>query len=333
MVPPGGRLCYVRSAYGEIVPQYDFEVWDHWQAELMACDVIHDWTHSGAVLEELWIENPTKPVLHTYNGISWLHPRMGKRNATVPSEAARQAAIEGKGPWEGVYGIPEETRNEFAGRLHDARVVYWGTDVDFYTPEPEPALVAGVELEPGYLLYVGRPHPAKGVDLVLGLAEMLPEERFVLAWRAANDDHRTYERRFLEWAARLPNVQCLELPDVGHHEAKRSLYRNARLFLSPHRYLEAFGMTGIEAMACGTPAILGANGAGPEIITRPWLGALVDAHEEPVIALRQLEAAIYKAGEFDGERCRQMVVDRFSMAAIVPRYQALYGEVMTGALW
>ncbi len=207
-----------------------------------------------------------------------------------------------------------------------ARALEHGFHVDFDLADQRPQ-------PPGYLLYVGRPHPAKGVDLVLGLAEMLPEERFVLAWRAANDDHRTYEKRFLEWARRLPNVQCLELPDVGHHEAKRSLYRNARLFLSPHRYLEAFGMTGIEAMACGTPAILGSNGAGPEIITRPWLGALVDAHEEPVIALRQLEAAIYQAGEFDGARCRQMVVDRFSMAAIVPRYQALYGEVMAGALW
>jgi glycosyltransferase involved in cell wall biosynthesis len=330
-VPPGGYLHYIRGSYGEASPAFEYDPWDHYREELLSCDIVHDWSHNGVIMEELWIERSAFPAIHTYNGISFNHPRCVRRNSTVASQAHLGAALAGRSALYGVEGVDyTEGQN---GRLHNAKVVHWGTDTDFYCPHSmDPVVVQNEVIEPGYVLYLGRPHPAKGVDLLMTLAGQMPEERFVFAWRAAAEDHFRYESMYLETAKAHPNVRMLKLPVVGHHEEKRRLYRNAKVFCSPARYLEAMGMTGLEALACGTPVILGSNGAGPEIVTHPEMGRCVDAHKKAEGPL-QLQMAIAQAGLFDREVCRRQVVERFSMKVIVPQYVSLYEAVIGGEIW
>lgn len=332
-VPPSGRLHYTRGSYGHSNAAFECDAWDLYREVIESCDVVSDWSHSGMVMEQLWMEDPLKPAIHTYNGVTWNHPRMHRHNAVVPSESVREAALAGRGAWEGVEGV--KVSEDYPGQLFGCKVVHWGVDTGFYTPDREEEVkIGGLEpLEPGYLLYVGRPHPAKGVNLLGLLAARLPQERFVFAWRASHPDHRKWEQDYLERAQGLPNLTILQLPEVGHHEAKRALYRNAKAFLSPALYLEAFGMTGVEAMACGTPAILGSNGAGPEIMVRPEMGALVDAHQGVEQALVQLEEAIVRIPDYDGAVAREEVVNRFDMKLIAKQYVSLYAAVLAGDTW
>lgn len=85
-------------------------------------------------------------------------------------------------------------------------------------------------------------------------------------------------------------------------------------------------------MACGTPAVLGANGAGPEILDRPELGATARTHKQEH-ALSDLEVALERFDEYDGQAARQAVVQRFSGPIITRAYLELYERAIAGERW
>jgi N-acetyl-alpha-D-glucosaminyl L-malate synthase BshA len=102
----------------------------------------------------------------------------------------------------------------------------------------------------------------------------------------------------------------------------------ADLFLLPSEY-ESFGLSALEAMSCGAVPVVSRAGGLPEVITDGQDGLLVPEEEidrmgEHALALlgdgARLEAL--KAG------ARQTAVERFTSEAVVPRYEALYQEVL-----
>ena len=53
---------------------------------------------------------------------------------------------------------------------------------------------------------------------------------------------------------------------------------------------EAFGLVLVESLACGTPVVASTDGAGPEIVDRPGIGALFDVPEPDAVATTLLGA-------------------------------------------
>ena len=80
-------------------------------------------------------------------------------------------------------------------------------------------------------------------------------------------------RGLVEQASRQhPSIRCRgRLP---HAEAMETL-SNSAFLVFPSTWLEPFGLTMIEAMACGRPVLAFANGAAPEIVTHGQDGWLV----------------------------------------------------------
>ncbi len=120
--------------------------------------------------------------------------------------------------------------------------------------------------EPGLLLCVGRLAPVKGFDLAIGALAGVRgqgiEARLVLAgedWGEATRLRRLASdlgaSRSIEFAGRVDAAQRLDL------------YNRAQALLVPSRY-ESFGITALEAVACGCPAVVSDTGglaeaAGP----------------------------------------------------------------------
>ena len=100
-------------------------------------------------------------------------------------------------------------------------------------------------------------------------------------------------------------------------EAKRDLYRRARALLMPIRWPEPFGLVIVEAMACGTPVIAFPEGSVPELVSDGETGFVVD--DEAAMA-----DAIGRLGSIDPARCRAVTAERFGVAAVVERYEAVY---------
>lgn len=102
---------------------------------------------------------------------------------------------------------------------------------------------------------------------------------------------------------------------------KMTFLSHAKALLFPVTWDEPFGMSVIEALACGTPVIAMNHGAMPEIIEHGVNGFLANNEEE-------FAAYMDRIDEIDPEACRASVERKFSASAMADKYFERYKEVI-----
>jgi glycosyltransferase involved in cell wall biosynthesis len=142
--------------------------------------------------------------------------------------------------------------------------------------------------------------------------------RIVLAGKIALPEEKTYFRECIE-----PLLDGKQACFVGEANAleKRELYARARGLLVPLQWDEPFGLVMIEAMACGTPAIVFRRGAAPEIVVDGETGFLVEDVD-------QMVAAMYRLDRIDPLTCRSHVEARFGPEALADGYLEVYERML-----
>ena len=96
---------------------------------------------------------------------------------------------------------------------------------------------------------------------------------------------------------------------------------HAYALLHPISFAEPFGLSVVEAMACGTPVVAFSRGSLPEIVGHGLTGFLVNNVEEA-------EAALAQVPVLDRRACRRWVEQRFSRERMVQDYLAVYEQVL-----
>jgi glycosyltransferase involved in cell wall biosynthesis len=164
------------------------------------------------------------------------------RAVIVSSESTRRDLID-------FYGLPPRA----------LRVVLLGYDTSRFAPHAAPA-AAG---EP-YALFVGNVMPHKNL---LRLAEAfaravdgLPGRLVIRGW-----GRPTHVRALADRIDTLGIASRVDWRDYAPDEELPDLYRRARVLLLPSLY-EGFGLTALEAMACGTPVIVSDRSSLPEVV-------------------------------------------------------------------
>lgn len=311
--PEGVELYLFPLTYADCSLDAERKAVEWYEEVLRDCDVIHDSSATCQVAE--WARFfGKKPCLTTRNGIEFTFPRP-PYNVVVLSGMAQRYALAGASAWHGT-AFPQF--DSYPGKLRDCKVVHYGIDLDFYKPE-------GVKED--YFVYIGRPHPAKGVHVILEIAKRRPDKRFKLAWHATSPDHRAYEAEYLKDVNLLPNVEFINLPDdETHHQSKLNLYQRARAFINPIQYVEAFGLTMAESLACGTPVIATNWGSCEEVIEDKKTGLICRSLEE-------LEASLDEVDKITPADCRKSAEERFSKERMADDYLKLYEEVISGEKW
>ena len=115
---------------------------------------------------------------------------------------------------------------------------------------------------------------------------------------------------------------------VGRHAAPEELLSCADLFLLPSAS-ESFGLAALEAMACGAPVITSTTGGLPEVIEDG-----VSGHLFPIGELdRMAEAGVRILTDREHAKALsaaglKVATERFSIDAVVPKYEALYERVL-----
>src|ERR1700726_2681279 len=109
-------------------------------------------------------------------------------------------------------------------------------------------------------------------------------------------------------APALDGRSVVYLGPVGGPARARTL-GSARALLHLINFDEPFGLSVVEAMACGTPVIAARRGSMPELIEDGVTGFLVDSVEEAV-------SAIHRIDEIDRARVRRAVELRFTSTAM-----------------
>lgn len=161
------------------------------------------------------------------------------------------------------------------------------------------------------VLYAGRLHHKKGLDLLCQTVAQLSTER---PWRlvlVGYDEDGTGEqlRRNFEEAGR--GGRLLVLPGV-EAEQLAAIYSGSDVFVFPSRH-ENFGNVVVEALACGCPVIVSDQvGAADQLIDIHGVEVLPRAADRWAAALTRLMQ------KHDGlsARTREMVCARFSSEAI-----------------
>lgn len=192
-----------------------------------------------------------------------------------------------------------------APELDYAATIYHGIDIDRFTFRAEPE---------DYLVYFSRIHPDKGAKEAVEIARR-SGERLVIAGIIHD---RGYFEQWVE--PYLDGDQIVYIGSVGPDRRDEILGR-ARALLHPIGFREPFGLSVVEAMACGTPVIAFNKGSMPELIRDGIDGYLVDTVEQAVEALGGLEA-------IDRANPRRAVEERFTVDRMADEYIGVYEAII-----
>lgn len=141
-----------------------------------------------------------------------------------------------------------------------------GIDENRFTPTPPDRLAAARErlnMSANDVYVVGRAAENKGYDLIIealpALLQLQPDARLVLAAGANSDSDLALLAEWKQRAAEVGVADRIDWRDYVQDEDLADMYRAAGVFALPSRY-EPFGMTAVEAMACGTPTVTTIHG-------------------------------------------------------------------------
>lgn len=172
-----------------------------------------------------------------------------------------------------------------------------------------------------YVLSVGRLVPYKGIGVLLeALAEDPPPVPLLVAGEGPLRDELEQKAKRLDVDARfLGRVPDEDLP---------GLYRGACVTVLPSvNRQEAFGITLVESMACGTPVVASKL---PGVEDVAGHGGIVAPPGDAKALSRRLKEALTQETLPEGEDLASRVHRRFSWEAITERLEAIYEEVLAG---
>lgn len=216
-----------------------------------------------------------------------------------------------------------------------ATVIHHGIDTEGFAPAPDKAaLKASMGLPAGPLVgCYGRIRAQKGTDaFVDAMIEVLPDcpDVCAIVMGRATEAYQAFERGLREkvMAAGLED-RILFKPEVPVHEIA-DWYKVLDLFIAPQRW-EGFGLTPLEAMACGVPVVATRVGAFEELIRDGETGALIPADDIPAMTLAARDYLQDPAKMLlQGEAARAHVEASFGLereaAAITAVYRRLLGR-------
>jgi glycosyltransferase involved in cell wall biosynthesis len=166
------------------------------------------------------------------------------------------------------------------------------------------------------LLFFGRIHPDKGAGEAIRAARA-SGHRLVLCGLV--QDQGYHERE----VAPFIDGETVDYRGVVGGEARLRALGQAKGLLHLIHFDEPFGLSVIEAMACGTPVIAYRRGSMPELIEHGVTGFLVDSFDEAVAAIGRLDT-------IDRRACRRAVEQRFTVDRMADEYLALYQRILAG---
>ncbi|NAZ35348.1 glycosyltransferase family 4 protein [Rubellimicrobium sp. CFH 75288] len=217
-----------------------------------------------------------------------------------------------------------------------AFVIPHGIDAEAFRPAPDRAALRrmlGLPEAGPILGCFGRIRAQKGTDLfvdaVIAALAGRPDGAAVVLGRATPDHRAFLDGLRARVAAAGLGDRILFRGEVPVDQVAR-WYAVLDLFVAPQRW-EGFGVTPLEAMACGVPVLATDAGAFPDLVVPGETGLLVPRDDGPALSSALTEALSDPARLARwGEAGRARVLSRFRLedeaAALNALYRRLLGE-------
>jgi glycosyltransferase involved in cell wall biosynthesis len=168
----------------------------------------------------------------------------------------------------------------------------------------------------GYLAFLGRISPEKGIDRAIKVAQTLG-----IPLKIAAKVDRADEAYFLDQIAPLLKAPGVEFIGEINEQEKTAFLGESSALMFLIDWPEPFGLSMIEAMACGTPVLAMRRGSVEEVIDDGLTGHIVDSVEEAAVTLPRVMA-------LDRRTVRRRFEERFTAARMANDYLQVYESLL-----
>ncbi|MFZ3581323.1 glycosyltransferase family 4 protein [Loktanella sp. DJP18] len=213
-------------------------------------------------------------------------------------------------------------------------VIHHGIDTDTFAPAPDKrALCRSLNLPEDALLIgcYGRIRPSKGTDIfVEALLETLPRHPHAMGLvmgRAVGKDQPFLQALRDRVAAHGMTDRIRFLPEVPA-QATAAWYAALDLYVAPQRH-EGFGLTPLEAAACGVPSIATRTGAFADIVAEGETGTLIPTDNAAALS-GALDAVLSDPDRLSrwSAACRPRILSGFRIADEAQALIAIYRDLL-----
>lgn len=222
--------------------------------------------------------------------------------------SARQAEV--------VVAVSEYTAEMITKTIGGCRpkIVLNAVDTEFFTPVGRAGAPNGTR--PIRLLYVGKLSRRKGADLLPPIMKSLGA-RYQLYYTGS-------EREFSGYGEPAPNMTSLGRLS---QDAIRDQYRRADILLFPSRG-EGLARAIMEALACGTPVVVGNISSMPEAVD-DQVGRLCSPDDIPsFVAAIEALTADGTTWQHHSTLARQRAEEKFCLSRLLDEFEALLAGIV-----
>ena len=192
--------------------------------------------------------------------------------------------------------------------LQYVATVYHGIDLDALSLQSAPGR---------HLVAFGRIHPDKGTAQAIAIARAVGRDLVICG--IVQDEKYFAE----EVEPHIDGERVVYLGSVAS-ERRAEILGSAAVLLHPIDFAEPFGLSVVEAMACGTPVVAYRRGSMAEVIDVGVTGYLV---HDVASAVEAIEAAT----RLDRALVRARAAERFGVDRMVDDYVRVYERVLNRA--
>ena len=188
----------------------------------------------------------------------------------------------------------------------NSKVIHNGISLDDFKFQEKPG---------DYFVYLGYITQNKGAHIAAQAAKWANENLKIAG------SYKGCEKYFEEKVRPYLRKGKIEYVGVASPAKRNKLLGGAKAILAPVQWEEPFGLTMIEAMACGTPVIGFNKAAIPEIVVDGKTGFIVDD-------MRKMVSAMKRVDMIKRTDCRKHIEKNFSVEKMVDEYEKIYKKMI-----
>jgi D-inositol-3-phosphate glycosyltransferase len=300
----------------------------------------HYWL-SGLVGKEIR-QKLNLPLVHIYHTLAFLKERALREESREHKsriEAERQLAYVADAIISSSEEEIQSLVDEYGISSSKGRVIYPGVNEKLFYPLEDRMVLREMRCEKKdrILLYVGRIDPAKGLMNVIEALELLKKKDLSLynqlklivigGGRKKDDFPRNKEFIRIKKSIREKKLagKVIFLGSKKQSELKK-YYSAAEVLVMPSLY-ESFGLVPVEAMACGTPAIVSRIGEMRNTVQEGKNGFLFPPNNPSSLASCLEHFFSNKESLWNAEKIRQSAVKNFSWEKTAEETYALFKKL------
>lgn len=213
----------------------------------------------------------------------------------------------------------KQNSQHYSRKFH---VIPNGVNTEMFSPKPtnpEWRKKFNIPRDAPLIMTVGRIVGWKGLETIVQAIVQIPDVYYLYIGKGP------HEKQLLELAQTLSITHRLRSAGALPHDRIPEVMQQADIFAQPSIGEEAFGITVIEAMACGLPVIASDQGGMREIITHQKDGLLlppgdINAWE---LAIRDILQKPDQQTSLMAHNARNTAVERFTWASVSAQLDAL----------